>query len=85
MGWGEKAAVQMNKRQVKQFAPEGKHSTPVSSRHSPRQEVLLQYNPLTHNEDCEQQELGRASLLIENAFFQVRVPCILTRDKIGKS
>lgn len=85
VGCGERVTVQINKRQVKQFAPEGKHSTPVSSRHSPWQGVLLQYNPLTHNEGCEQQDLGRASLLTENAFFQVRVPCSLTRDKIGKS
>jgi len=75
----------MNKRHVKQFAPEVKHTTPVSSRHSPRQEVLLQYDPVTHNEHHEQQQLGRASPLIEKAFFQNRAACLFTGDKIEKS
>lgn len=74
----------MNKSNVKQSAPEGKHSTPASSRHSPRQEVLLKYDPVTHNEHHEQRELGRASPLFENAFFQNTVACLFTRDKMGK-
>lgn len=75
----------MKKRHLKQFTPEGKHSIAVSSTHSPWQEVLSQYSPLTHNQCTEQQELGRASLVIESAFFQNRVACPFTRDKTEKS